>query len=221
MKPRNLRIIAPILLGFIALTYLIAWSPIFSVKSISVSGLPQSVSEKSIVGKSQIDLGDQLARIEPRAIERTLEEISWIKGASISRNWIKGAVTIAITARKPVGVFQGRALDNNGVLFDLPGKAPAGLPVVSAGSPELGLVAIELFTNLPQDIRDSLTSISAAHPSSISSWQIYGDRQIKIQWGAAEDIALKVSVYRALMALPENMNVKRVDLSAPHAPIVK
>lgn len=221
MNTQKFRLTAALVLGFLALTYLLAWSSVFSVKAISVTGLPQQISEKSITAKSQVVVGDQLARIEPRAIEHSLQEISWIKNVSVSRNWLNGSVTIDISSRIPVGIFQGRALDSDGVLFDLPGNPPAGLPVVSARSPELGLVAIDLFTHLPQDLRSSLLSISAAHASAISSWQKFEDRKIKIQWGSAQDISLKVSVYRALMALPENKNVKRIDLSAPHAPIVK
>jgi cell division septal protein FtsQ len=221
MQLKHLRAIAISALTFIALTYLVAWSPVFTVKKIVVTGLPVSVSEQSIITKSQIVVGDQLARIEPRSIGNALEETSWIKSASISRNWVNGSVSIAITSRVPLGIFQGRALDSDGSLFDLPGKTPAGLPVVSASSPQLGLAAIELFTSLPEDFRDSLLSISASNSSSISSWQNYDGRKIKVQWGSIEKIPLKVSVYRALLMLPENKNVKRVDLSAPHAPIVK
>jgi hypothetical protein len=92
---------------------------------------------------------------------------------------------------------------------------------VSAGSPALGLDAIDLFTALPADIQSQVVSINAANQSSISSWQNYSGRQIKVMWGSPRQVELKVSVYRALLALPENKNVKRVDLSAPHAPIVK
>ena len=92
---------------------------------------------------------------------------------------------------------------------------------MSAGSPALGLEAIDLFTALPADIQGDVISMNAANQSSISSWQNYGDRQVKVVWGSSRQVDLKVSVYRALLALPENKNVKRVDLSAPHAPIVK
>lgn len=221
MRLKRFQFVSIAALLFIGITYLLAWSPVFAVKEISVAGLPATISEQSLIAKSHIVKGNQLARIEPRSIERTLEEISWIKSASLSRNWIRGSVSISITPRVPVGIFQERALDSDGILFDFPGRMPKGLPFVRASSAELGLEAIALFTSLPQDFRDSLLSISASNSSSISSWQNFDGRKIKVQWGTAEDIALKVSVYRTLMELPENKNVKRVDLSAPHAPIVK
>lgn len=221
MSPKNVRLIAIGATAFIAAIYLLAWSPVFSVKKILVVGLPKQVAEKVLIEESGITLGDQLARIEPRSIERSLQEISWVKEARISRNWVNGSVTISLTSRVPVGIFSGRALDQTGTLFDFPGEVPSGLPVVSSSTPELGLRAIELFTQLPPDFRDSLLTISATNASAITSWQQYGNQKVKIRWGSTESIAFKITVFRRLMELPENKNVKEVDLAAPHAPIVK
>lgn len=215
------RVIAISIVIFAALVYLFAWSPLFSVKSIEVSGLPKELTAETVISKTEIVKGEKLARIEPRAIEKKLSEMSWVEQASVDRNWINGHVTIALAARVPVGIFQGKAIDATGKLFELPGNAPQGLPVVSAGSPALGLDAIALFTALPADIQGEVITISAANQSSISSWQNYLGRQIKVMWGSSRQVGLKVSVYRALRTLPENKKVKRIDLSAPHAPIVK
>lgn len=215
------RILAIVLAIFIGLVYLLAWSPIFTVKTISTIGVPTGISSNSIISKSGITVGEKLARTEPRSIEKLLNETSWIKRVSVSRNWLKGDVSIAITARVPVGLYKGRAIDASGTIFDLPGAQPTGLPTVSAATPELGLIAISLFTMLPSDLRGSLISMSATNASSINSWHREPGRNIKVTWGSAKEIDLKVSVYRALLALPENKTIRRVDLSAPHAPIVK
>lgn len=215
------RTIALATLIFAGLVYLFAWSPVFTVKSIATSGLPAEVSANAIIAKTEIQPGERMARIEPRASTKALQELSWVKSAKISRDWLRGKVSIALIARTPVGIYQGRVLDSSGFLFELPGEAPKGLPVVSAASPELGLAAIDLFTHLPNDLQDSLISMSASNSSSISTWQIYDGRKIKVNWGSADQVSFKVSVYRALLALAENKNVKRIDLSAPHAPIVK
>lgn len=220
MKVR-VKVIASVLLIFAALTYLFAWSSIFSVRSISATGAPAGVSEAALISKSEIRIGEKLSRIEPRSIERSLEELSWIKSASIDRNWIKGSVAIAVTPRVAVGMYKGKAIDSSGTLFIAPGKIPAGLPQVSAASPQLGLAAISLFTNLPLEIRESIISVSAVNENSISSWQEENGRKLKVTWGSEKDIDLKVTVLKALLALPENQSIKRVDLSAPHAPIVK
>jgi hypothetical protein len=49
----------------------------------------------------------------------------------------------------------------------------------------------------------------------------YAGKNLEIRWGTNSDNELKLKVYKALLALPENSAIKRVDLSAPHAPIVK
>lgn len=206
---------------FLALTYLFAWSPVFTVKTITATGFPAGIRSENIVAKSGVTIGEKLARIEPRSIEKLIGEISWVRDISVSRNWIKGDVAIDITARKPVGLYKGKAIDSSGTLFEMPGAKPSGLPTVSAATPDLGLSAISLFTELPRDLKESLISMSAANASSINSWHREPGRNVKITWGAAKELDLKVSVYRALLALPENKSIRRVDLSAPHAPIVK
>lgn len=215
------KLIALATLIFAGLVYLFAWSPIFTVRSIETTGLPQEVSSQSIITRSHILVGAKLSRIEPRAAEKSLTELSWVKEASVSRNWINGKVVVKITPRVAVGIYKGKAIDRQGAIFELPGETPKGLPVVSASTPGLGLTAISLFTDLPVDIQEKLISLSANSESSISSWQEWGSRTIKVMWGSADQVDLKVSVLKALLALPENKSIRRVDLSAPHAPIVK
>lgn len=220
MHKRN-RAIALTTVIFSGLVYLFAWSPVFTVRSIETVGIPAEVSSQSIIERSHIVIGAKLSRIEPRASEKALSELSWIRDASISRNWINGKVVVTISPRVAVGLYKGRAIDRQGVLFDLPGSTPKGLPVVSAATPELGLSAIKLFTNLSAEVRGDLISLSASSESSISSWQQWDGRTIKVMWGSADQVDLKVSVLKALLAQPENKLITRVDLSAPHAPIVK
>ncbi len=218
---RRLRLLISCLLIFAGLVYLFAWSSVFSVKAITFEGLPAEVSTTTLLSKTHIRVGEKLARIEPRAIENNLRELSWVDSVAVDRNWIHGEVHVNVKARVPVGIFRGRVLDSSGTLFDLPGKVPAGLPEVSAATPELGLEAIALFTSLPIDIRSGLISVNAKNQSAISSIQNNSGQRLKIMWGTSKQIDLKVSVYRALLALPENRDIKVMNLSAPHAPIVK
>jgi cell division protein FtsQ len=219
--PVRVKVVTSLTVVFAAMTYLFAWSPVFSVRTISTVGAPKEVSTAALIAKSDIYIGEKLSRIEPRSIERSLGELSWVSKVSVDRNWIKGVVTIEIVPRIPVGIYKGKAIDSSGTLFELPGKNPQGLPVVSAASPELGLEAIALFTNLPAEVRERTISVSAPNANAISSWQEQKSRKLKITWGSSRDLDLKVTVLQALLELPENKAIKRVDLSAPHAPIVK
>ena len=215
------RAIAITVVLFSALVYLFAWSPVFEVKAIEVQGLPDAVTAPFIITSADIRVGEKLSRVEPRSISNRLKALDWINSSNTSRNWFSGRVVITVVPRIPVGIFEGKALDSSGTVFTYPGKLPGNLPVVSASSPELGLSAIALFRAMPNELRDSLISINANNQSSLSSWQRVEQKRIKIEWGSLTQIPLKVRVYKALLALQENANVIRVDLSAPHAPIVK
>lgn len=215
-------LVAALLLSlFGGATYLLAWSPIFEVSAISVKGHPKEVASQVIVEASDISIGDKLARIEPRSIDNRLAELNWIESADLSRNWLSGEIAIVVKSRVAVGLYKGRALDKSGKVFDLPGEAPSELPVVTAASTELGLTAIELFRKLPISMRENLVSISASNQSSIWSVEMRDKNRLIVQWGSLEELPLKVRVYKALLALPENKSIKKIDLSAPHAPIVK
>jgi hypothetical protein len=51
---------------------------------------------------------------------------------------------------------------------------------------------------------------------------ISGPRQsLTLRFGDAQEIDLKIKVFTALIELEENKNISTIDVSAPHAPIVK
>jgi cell division septal protein FtsQ len=206
---------------FAALIYLFAWSSIFSVSSIEVKGAPTKEATTLIASTSKIVVSQKLARVEPRSTARRIESIDWIRKAEVSRNWINGAVTITVSSRIPTAQFKGQMIDAAGKIFTLPGFNPEPLPRVAAPTPELGLGAIDLFKSLPQEFSERISLLSAINESNYLLYLTEKGRDIRVQWGKNEDNALKVEVFTALINLKENAKVRRVDLSAPHAPIVK
>lgn len=206
---------------FAGLVYLFAWSSIFAVSTISITGAPTTETEKTISQIAAISPGQKLARVEPRAIAHRIEDLAWIKSVEISRNWINGKVEIVITPRTPSAYFNGSTMDASGAIFSLPGFEGADLPRVSAPTPELGLSATELFQSLPEEFKSKVISLSAHNQSNIAMRIALDGREIKVLWGTNEKSALKIEVISALIALEENKNIRRIDVSAPHAPIVK
>lgn len=210
-----------IALLFGALTYLLAWSPIFSVTTVSVTGAPNVQAEKAVLTIADIATSEKIARVEPRATALRIESIDWIASAAVSRSWLSGEVLISIKPRRPSALFNGQTIDRGGVIFSLPGFIPQGLPRISASSTAAGLQALELYRALPKTFQDQITSLTAFNESNFAISLKYGGRDIRIQWGRNEEIALKVEVIQALLNLPENKKIRRIDVSAPHAPIVK
>ena len=214
-------IAATLLLIFVGLIYLFAWSSVFTAKSIVISGAPTVESKKLVLMTSGVLVGQKIARIEPRSVAQRLRALTWIRDVQVSRNWISGDVGIAIKPRKPSAYFAGKTIDSTGTIFLLPGFKGADLPYVSASTPALGVDAIALFGSLPQTFRSRIISLSARNESNFSMRLAYQGRELTVKWGANEKSALKVQVFNALVKLPENKNLRRVDLSAAHAPIVK
>ena len=202
---------------FALIVYLIAWSSLFTVSKVVVTGTEQS----SIQKLSGVIIGEKLARVEPRAVGRKLQEELWVESVKLSRNWINGTVTIEITPRIPIGIFAGRYIDTAGTIFDIPGGFSQSLPIVEANSTEFGLSAIKLFTEFPKTFRSKVITIKAKNQDSFEVNLKEGSRKITLIWGSNSDLNLKIKVYEALVVLKENSKISLIDVSAPHAPIVK
>lgn len=202
---------------FALIVYIIAWSTLFTVSKVVVTGTQQNEMQSL----SGVSIGEKLARVEPRAVARKLQEQMWIKSVNVSRNWINGTVTLQITPRIPIGIFSGRYIDKSGTIFDIPGGAGKSLPVVEAQSSENGLAAIDLFTQFPENFRSKIVTIMAKNQDSFELILNEGTRKLLLQWGTNSDLNLKIKVYEALIGLKENSKVMTIDVSAPHAPIVK
>lgn len=207
------------------LAYILGWSQVFTVKAIQVIGSPNILTEGDIRKMSQINIGEQLARVNIQSSEGNIEEIPWVRDAEISRNWIDGKVLLTITLREPIAYFNteqvsGQTIDSEGTLFTLPGFSGTDLAVISSSSPDGALEANKLFTDLPPDFRRSISSMVASTSSSFILNTRFKGRDVKIRWGDSSQMNLKISVIKRLLAMPENKKVRVIDLLAPYAPIV-
>ena len=210
----------------IALAYLLGWSSIFSVKNVEIVGAPTTAVEAEIEKRSQVEVGQQLARVNPQSVARKIEKLTWVKDVAISRNWLSGAVAIEISPREPLAFFNsdqvpGQTIDEEGELFSLPGFKNPDLALISAKSPESALKANELFTQLPENFRKNITSMMASSTNTFTLNSTLEGRDIRIRWGDNQEMDLKISVINSLLKLQENKQIKVIDVVAPHAPIVK
>jgi len=208
------------------LAYFLGWSSIFSVKKVEIAGAPTTAVQAEIENRSQIEVGQQLARVNPQSVARKIEKLAWVKDVTISRNWLSGVVAIEISPRVPLAFFNsdqvpGQTIDEEGELFSLPGYTNPDLALISAKSPDSALKANELFTALPEKFRRSITLMMATSTNTFTLNSTLEGRDIRIRWGDSQDMALKISVINSLLKLPENKQIKMIDVVAPHAPIVK
>jgi cell division protein FtsQ len=213
MKKKPLIALATAIIVGLA-SYALGWSTLFTVSSVEIKGTDQFLPQN-------VKVGEKLARVEPRAVASTYENFAFVQDAQVSRNWISGKVTISITTRTPVAIFNNQAIDASGKAFMVKGDLPAALPQIQAGNIEIVVRAVEFMTSLPDEIRSNLKILKVRSTGAYVLEVDVEGRKVEVRWGLATDNELKAKVYKALLAQPENAKLKRMDLSAPHAPIVK
>ena len=213
MKKKPLIALATAIIVGLA-SYALGWSTLFTVSSVEIKGTDQFLPQN-------VKVGEKLARVEPRAVASTYENFAFVQDAQVSRNWISGKVTISITTRTPVAIFNNQAIDASGKAFMVKGDLPAALPQIEAGNIEIAVRAVEFMTSLPDEIRSNLKILKVRSTGAYVLEVDVEGRKVEVRWGLATDNELKAKVYQALLAQPENAKLKRMDLSAPHAPIVK
>ena len=197
-----------------AATYVLGYSSFFTVSSVEVIGSKTAIN-------SGVSIGQKLARVEPRAIAAKFETLDWVESADVSRNWINGKVTIQLTQRTPIAIFNNQVIDSTGKSFQLRSTPSKPLVQIQAGDLQAAISAVEFFTSLPEDLKSALTVVKVRSTGAFVLEINNAGKNLEIRWGTNTDNALKLKVYKALLALPENSAIKRVDVSAPHAPIVK
>jgi len=195
-------------------TYVLGYSSFFTVSSVEVVGSTKAINTGIIKGQ-------KLARVEPRAVATRLEKLNWIESVDISRNWINGKVVVELNQRTPIATFKNHVIDSTGTSFVPQGARPEGLIEIQAGSTEDATKAVNFFTQLPEELKSSLTVVKVRVSGAFVLITENNGKKLEIRWGTDSENELKLKVYKALIALPENAEIKRVDVSAPHAPIVK
>jgi cell division septal protein FtsQ len=218
-KHRLLTFLAILLIA--GLAYLLGWSNVLTIKEISYIGAPTKSSEATVKNLTNMEVGERLARVETRKIAGRLQTLPWIESADLSRNWISGKIVVAVKPRIPIATFNGQLMDATGKRFDLPGGFKSKLPSVFARDTKSGLAAIKLFTKLPTEFSTRTSAFTAISPENINFKIFEGKRSLMVIWGSDIEIDLKLKVYRALVALPENSKIKKIDLTEPRSPIVK
>jgi cell division protein FtsQ len=213
MRRRFLIIALPILI-IIGATYALGYSSLFTVSSIEIIGARTTVNPGVLEG-------EKLARIQPRVIATKFENLAWVKKAEVSRDWISGKITIRIVERIPVALFNGNAFDAEGNSFQLQSGKPSNLVQIQATDAESALKAVDLLGSLDSQLSQTLQLIKVQGSGSLDLQLAQGERILEVKWGINSENELKTRVYQAILALPENNKITKIDVSAPHAPIVK
>ena len=238
-KIRKLRRLFILLLAITLISgssYLLGWSSVFTVSKITIEGTSSRAEIFRKLSSDSIELavGSKLARIETRAIKRSIGMLEWIDEVNVSRDWFDKSINVSVREKKAVA----KAITSkNGLInFDVSGEIfkpisasqqsiQERLPlVITEGNDSAQLASVaSLLAQMPTQMADlilNLKSISVANSGYIQMETKVNELPLRINWGLVSDIDLKIEVLNALLKLPENKRIKRVDLSQPELPIV-
>ena len=142
---KRLTITLAFLVATSSLAYLLGWSSILIVKEVKIEGSSETSLLIGTLNKQSIapTVGQRLARVNVRSIERTLEDLDWLNYADVSRNWISSDINIKVSER--VAIARALTNQNRIVNFDSSGflftptsinqkKNQAELPLVSSAN---------------------------------------------------------------------------------------
>lgn len=208
-----------------ALAWLVGWSSVLSVKSVTVQGVP-SLSDE-VLSLAEVPMGTPLARVDTDAIAGRVAELPEAAAVDVRRSW-PSTLTIEVTPREPVAAVSADgswwSVDETGALFGASDGRPDGLPLLTApGGDESSDVdeavraaGVTVLTGLPPSLYELVETVEARSEADIRLGLTDGTT---VRWGTADDLDRKADVLLALIAAQEEPP-SAYDVTAPDHPAV-
>lgn len=221
-----------------ALAWLLLLSPALALdaEQVRVTGAGTVVAVDQVRDVVDDEAGTPLTRLDTAALRQRLLDVPGVRDAAVTRDWPHG-LAVQLESREPVAAVPeasdvaqhadgddatgpGYALvDQDGVKVGRSDVPPEGLPVVEVpvGEARILSAALGVLEALPEDLLGAIGQVSAGTRDTVRFTLRDG---ATVEWGSAQDSALKVAVLQALRAAPETAGSARYDVSAPTMPVV-
>ncbi|HKC27598.1 MAG TPA: FtsQ-type POTRA domain-containing protein [Jatrophihabitans sp.] len=221
-RPDRRRTIALLVAGGVVLallgTWLVAFSPLFGVRSVDVRGT-HLLSGDEVRAAAAIRNGTPLVRLDTAAVTRRVERLPDVASAQVSTSF-PSTVVITVDERIAVGYVlrgsQKELVDRAGVEYRAVSRTPAGLPklIVPSGAPQAAVAAAEVAAALPAQLRAQVRSVAALDPQAIT---LVLTRDRVVRWGSVDRTAEKARLLPVLL----RHQVSSVDLTNPDQPFTR
>ena len=238
IKPKRFGLTFSLLALLGGLIYVLGWSSLVTIQGIEITGTNQGnlISAQLLAGKSNLILGEPLARMNPKHEENLITDLEWVQSAQVSRNWWNREVTVSVTPKIPIAIFKfagaatsrPRYLASDGSDFLSPQSftnlATVSLLNRSKNWAEQRRIVAGFVGNLPADLIARLTNLEVTEKGEILMATDLRKPAFKINWGSSnspEEIIVKSNVLKGLLELRENKKITFVDLTFANAPIVR
>ena len=217
-RKRMFRVLRYVLLVSVLLgaVYVLFFSPVFSVKSVSVIG-NYYATEKKILKAADISPGVQIARLDATAIETAILKLPEVKSVEVRRGW-PNQVILAVKERTPMAVTKDggvwRYVSQKGIVFGISTSKPTQFLSVSGINAETFAEAAKVSAALPSWLRDRVENVKGLSRDNVIVWLTNG---VEIRWGSSEASEFKGRVLQQLMGLKAEM----YNVSVPDQPTIR
>ncbi|NCT89968.1 FtsQ-type POTRA domain-containing protein [Cellulomonas sp. APG4] len=208
--------------------WLLLLSPVLALDAarIEVSGegtVVDAAVVREVVARHD---GTPLPRLDTVALRREVLDVPGVRAAEVARLWPHG-VSVTVVSREPVAAVPhadgGVALlDADGVQVGRSDAAPEGLPLVEVPLDEPGArtltAVLTVLRQLPEALAAEVVAVSARTQDTV---RLTLDDGAVVEWGSADQGALKARVLETLRAAEASAGVSVYDVSAPTLPITR
>lgn len=217
------------MVAVLVLGWLLLLSPVLALDSSRVEirdpGTVVTVADVMAVVASRE--GTPLPRLDTVALRDAILEVPGVRSAKVTRAWPHGLV-ITLVSREPVAAIPDPAggfllRDTDGVQVGRSDAPPADLPVVTipagvADTRRTLAAVLGVLEALPEQLRNDVAAVSAESQDTVAMDLRDGKH---VEWGSADQAALKIAVLQALRTAPSSADATVFDVSAPTLPITR
>ena len=213
----------------VALAWVLLASPVLALHAdeitVAVEGTGTTVDPDAVLAVVQDSVGTPLPRLDTVAVRRAILDVPGVRAATVTRSWPHG-VGISVVARDPVAAVptdEGDLVlvDQDGVQVGRTDVVPEGLPEISVpldGDTRAMTAVLVVLQQLPAELAAQVADVAASNRDAVTLTLRDG---AVVEWGSADDSALKATVLATLRAAPSSAGVKVYDVSAPTLPITR
>ena len=209
----------------------LGWVTLFSpllgldAEDVTISGEGTVIDPEQVAAVVAAAEGTPLPRLDTVALREQVLDLNGVRDVEIRRAWPTG-LAVLLESREPVvavPVDDGFALlDADGVRVRTEAKVPKGLPEVEVPLDDAGRRALDaalvLLNALPPELHAEVAEVSATTRDAVVMRLRDG---ATVEWGSAEDAALKVQVLQTLRTVTAEDDVSVFDVSAPTMPVTR
>ncbi len=163
-----------------------------AVSSVEVRGPVETLGLQEVASAVRASVRGNMITADIAAVKRAVEEISWIKSASVRRLW-PHSLYVDVVRRRAVAIFEdGRLVSDEGVLFvsnDEPIERLMAMPTFS-GDPQYVQEAVRLLPLFEEQARRVSARVKAVNATFRGSWSVVIE--------SARFDAMKIELGRAL-----------------------